>query len=53
MSWNGDDVCTTCDGSGWEVCENGQLCQEHHCDGLYHLCPSCLGTGAGDTPIVL
>lgn len=43
-----DDRCMTCQGDGFEECEttnSAEGCWESDCDGDFHLCPNCKGSG--------
>ncbi len=43
-----DDDCMTCGGEGFEECETTNRiegCWERHCNGDFHECPNCHGSG--------
>ena len=44
-----DWACQTCNGDGFEYCEDqntSEGCWERDCDGTAHTCPNCSGSGA-------
>lgn len=43
---DGWDQCQTCCGDGYEECWDWPDCWEPKCDGDFHRCPNCHGTGS-------
>lgn len=40
-----DRCCTVCGGDRWTECDDPIQCCDHRCDGEFHPCPACSGTG--------
>lgn len=47
-----DDRCTCCDGDIWVECDDPIQCCDPRCDGQWHPCEVCQGTGLAKNQVI-
>jgi len=52
--WDGEDDrhCTFCGGDQWTECDDPIQCLDPRCDGEWHPCPACRGTGLAEHQVL-
>lgn len=52
--WHEDDdpSCTNCNGDTWVECDDPIQCCDPRCDGQWHPCEACQGTGIAKNQVI-